>query len=91
MFFVARAFAVGGDKERAAAWNERLKNNAFRAAMRRLTGVWGAGAFAQAVFGTAVAFLAPASVAIVLEPAMAIVIIATLLAWSRGLQRRTSN
>jgi hypothetical protein len=91
MFFVARAFAVGGDKERAAAWNERLKRIAFRATMRRLTGVWGAGALGQAVFGTAVAFLAPASVAILLEPAMAIVIIATLLAWSRGLQRRTSN
>jgi hypothetical protein len=91
MFFVARAFAVGRDKERAGAWNERLKNTAFRNTMRRLTAVWGAGTLAQAIFGTAVAFMASPSVAIVLEPAMAIVIIGALLTWSRGLQRRTSN
>ncbi len=91
MFFVARAFAAGGDKTRMASWNERLKTSGFRRAMRWLTAVWGAGALVQAVFGTAVAFLTPASAAIVLEPAMAILIIGALLAWTRTLQRRSSN
>jgi hypothetical protein len=91
MFFVARGFAADGDKERLASWNERIKTPAFRRIMRRITAVWGAGALAQAIFGVAVAFLAPASVAIVLEPAMAIAIIGGLLAWSRTLQRRPPN
>jgi hypothetical protein len=91
MFFVARGVATGGDKDRVASWNERLKAPAFRQTMRRLTAVWGFGALAQAVFGIAVAFLAPASVAIVMEPVMAIAIVATLLAWSRNLQRSNSN
>ncbi len=91
MFFVARAFATGGDLDRVAAWNARLARPSFRAAMRRLTAVWGAGWLAHAALGIAAAFLLPASVALIVEPAMAIVITAALLAWTRRFQRRAPS
>jgi len=91
MFFVARAFATGGDPERVTAWNARLAVPAFRAVMRRLTAVWGAGALTHAVLGTAAAFLLPASTALIVEPVMGVTILAALLAWTRSVQRRAAN
>lgn len=91
MFFVARAFATGGDPSRVMAWNARLALPAFRAAMRRLTAMWGLGALAHAVLGVTAAFLLPPSVALIVEPGMAIVIVGALLAWTRVFQRRIPN
>ncbi|HSZ91066.1 MAG TPA: VC0807 family protein [Acetobacteraceae bacterium] len=91
MFFVARAFAAGGDAERIAAWNARLAVPAFRHVMRRLTVVWGAGTLTHATLGVAVAFLLPASVALIVEPMMAMAILAALLAWTRAVQRRGTS
>lgn len=91
MFFVARAFAAGGDAERIATWNARLTVPAFRQVMRRLTVGWGVGTLAHAALGIAAAFLLPASVTLIVEPVMAIAILATLLAWTRAIQRRGTN
>jgi hypothetical protein len=49
---------------------------------------WGAGTLAHAALTVAVAFLLPASVALILEPVMAVATIAGLLAWTRATQRR---
>jgi hypothetical protein len=91
MFFVARAFAAGQDAERIAAWNARLAVPRFRQVMRRLTIVWGGGTLAQAGLGVAAAFLLPANVALIAEPAIGISIIAALLTWTRTVQRRSPN
>jgi len=91
MFFVARGLVTNGDEERAASWNRRIESLTFRRTMRRLTAVWGLGTLAQAVLGFTVAFVSPAAVALVIEPVMAIAIIAALLAWSRTISRNNSN
>jgi hypothetical protein len=91
MFFVARVFATGGDAERIAPWNARLTEPAFRQIMRRLTVVWGVGTLAHAALGIIAAFLLPGSVALIVEPMMAIAILAALLAWTRLVQRRGTN
>ncbi len=90
MFFVARAFATGGEPERVASWNARLAAPAFRRVMRRLTAVWGVGTLAHAVLGVSAAFLLPASTALVVEPVMGLAILAALLAWTRAVQRRAA-
>ncbi len=91
MFFVARAFATGGDSERIAGFNARLAVPAFRRVMRRLTAVWGAGTLAHAVLGVAVAFQLSPSTALVVEPVMGLAILAALLAWTRSVQRRAAS
>jgi hypothetical protein len=91
MFFVARAFATGDDAERIAIWNARITEPAFRRVMRRLTVVWGVGTLAQAALGTAAAFLLPGPVALIVEPMMAVTILAMLLAWTRAVQRHSTN
>jgi hypothetical protein len=88
MFFVARAFATGGDAERVAVWNERLTDPRFYQAMRFLTAVWGVGTLAHAALSLAAAFLLPGSVALIVEPTLAIAVLAALLAWTRAFQRR---
>jgi hypothetical protein len=91
MFFVARAFAAGSDTDRIAVWNGRLSEVRFQQAMRRLTAVWGVGTLAHAALGIAAAFLLPGSVALIVEPMLAIAILAALLAWTRSFQRRRAN
>ncbi|HUH83337.1 MAG TPA: VC0807 family protein [Stellaceae bacterium] len=91
MFFVARAFATGGDAKRIATWNTRLAVPVFRQIMRRLTAVWGVGTLAQALLGIGVAFLLPASTALLLEPIMAVTTVAALLTWTRSVQRSAPN
>lgn len=91
MFYVARAFSTGGDPDRSAAFNARLSRPEFRRVMRRLTAVWGAGTLAHAMLGVAVAFLLPAAMALIVEPALAFAIIASLLAWTRTVQSRAAS
>ena len=88
MFFVARAFAAGGDPARMAAWNLRLAVPPFQQAMRTVTAVWGLGTLIEAALAIACAFLLPGQLALVAEPIVAFGIIAALLAWTRGVQRR---
>lgn len=88
MFYVARAFATGGDASGKANWNQRLANAGFLRGMRKLTAVWGIGTLAHAVLGVAVVFLLPATVAVIVEPAIAVTILAALLAWTAAVQRR---
>jgi hypothetical protein len=86
MFFVARIFEAQGDPEKIAAWNARLDEPRFRAVMRRITLVWGIACLAEAMLGTAAAFLLPPSIAIVGEPVLALLTIAGLLAWTYSLR-----
>ena len=91
MFFVTRAFATGGDAERVEAWNARLAVPGFRKNMRRLTAVWGAGTLAHAALSLAAVFLLTPAVVLVAEPVMGLGVLAALLAWTRGLQRRAAD
>lgn len=88
MFYVARAFNTEGDPARVALWNRRLAEvPRFQRAMRLLTTVWGGGALAHAGVVVAAVLLLPAPVALIVDPAVAFVILAALLAWTRALQR----
>jgi hypothetical protein len=88
MFFVARSFAAGGDPALRAAWNHRLVYPRFRRVMRMVTAVWGAGTLFHAGLAVTIAFTLPAQIALIAEPGVAFAIIAALLAWTRGVQRR---
>jgi hypothetical protein len=87
MFFVARHFAPGGAAAKAVEWNQRLSRPAFRAAMRRLTQVWGIACLIEASLGIAAAFLLPLHIAVVVEPLLAIGTVTLLLAWTRRFAR----
>jgi hypothetical protein len=82
MFFVARTFETQGDPAKIAAWNARLAEPRFYAFMQRLSLVWGVACLTQAILGTAAEFLLPPSLALVIEPTLAIITIASLLAWT---------
>ncbi|HLI23226.1 MAG TPA: VC0807 family protein [Stellaceae bacterium] len=88
MFFVARAFAAGGDPQKIAQWNQRLGQPRFHAAMRRLTLVWGTSSLIESCAAFACAFLLPGQISLIVEPLLAFAILGALLAWSRSLQRR---
>jgi hypothetical protein len=91
MFFVARALAAGDAAERNASWNRRLAVPRFHQVMRRLTAVWGTGTLAHAALSATMAFILPASVALILELIIAVATLAALLAWTRGVQSRGTN
>jgi hypothetical protein len=86
MFFVARAVETQSDPEKVTAWNARLDEPRFRAAMRRITFVWGIACLTEAILGAVAAFLLPPSIAIVAEPVLALLTIAGLLAWTYSLR-----
>lgn len=90
MFFVARAFAAGGDPARMAAWNARLAVPRFQRVVRSITVVWGIGTLIEAALAIACAFMLPGQAALIAEPVIAFGILAALLAWTRGVQRRAS-
>lgn len=92
MFYVARAFSTEGDPARVALWNRRLAEvPRFQRAMRLLTAVWGAGSLVHAGVVVAAVLLLPAHVALIVDPAVAFVILAALLAWTRALQRNAPS
>jgi hypothetical protein len=91
MFLVARALATGENAERIATWNARLTERGFHQVMQRLTVVWGSGTLGHAALGFAAAFLLPGSLALIVEPVLAITILTALLAWTRAVQRRNSR
>jgi hypothetical protein len=83
MFYLLRQFIAGEDAARLQWWEGLWQRAAFRAAMRRVTTVWGIGYVLQAVIGVTCAWwLQPAQV-VIISPAMALAGLAALAAWTR--------
>lgn len=91
MFFVARYFGASGDRDRTAEWDARLQIPKFRAAMRRLTVVWGVAALAEAALGFAAAFGLPPQLALIAEPMLGFATVAALLVWTAAFARRATQ
>jgi len=88
MFYVSRYARSEGDEAKAAAWTARLASPGFRHSMRLLTVVWGIAALAEAMLGTAAAFLLPTAAALPIERLLGLGTIAALLAWTAAYARR---
>jgi hypothetical protein len=83
MFYLLRQFIAGEDAARLQWWEGLWQRAAFRAAMRRITTIWGIGYVLQAVIGVTCAWwLQPAQV-VIISPAMALAGLAALAAWTR--------
>jgi hypothetical protein len=84
MFYLLRQFIAGDDLGRLQWWEGLWRHAPLRAALRRVTIVWGLAYVLQAVIGTACAWwLTPAQV-VVISPAMALGVLAGLAAWTRS-------
>jgi hypothetical protein len=83
MFYLLRQFIAGEDAGRLQWWEGLWQGAPFRAALRRVTAVWGIGYVLQAAIGIACAWwLAPAQV-VIISPIMALAALAGLAAWTR--------
>jgi hypothetical protein len=83
MFYLLRQFIAGEDPGRLQWWEGLWQRAPFRAALRRVTAVWGIGYVLQAATGIACAWwLAPAQV-VIISPVMALGALAALAAWTR--------
>ena len=91
MFFVARYFAPGEPKAKVDDWARRLERPCFRAAMRRLTLVWGSACLIEAALGITAAFALPLHVAVIAEPALALGTVTLLLAWTRRFRQSAAD
>jgi hypothetical protein len=92
MFYLLRQFIAGEDPVRLQWWESLLQRAPFRAALQRVTAIWGIGYVLQAVIGIACAWwLQPAQV-VIISPLMALCALVALVAWTRvyllGLRER---
>jgi hypothetical protein len=84
MFYLLRQFVVGGDPGRLQWWEGLWRHAPVRAALRRVTAVWGLAYVVQAAIGMVSAWLlAPAQV-VIISPMMALGVLAALAAWTRA-------
>jgi len=83
MFYLLRQFIAGEDPVRLQWWESLLQRAPFRAALQRVTAIWGIGYVLQAVIGIACAWwLQPAQV-VIISPLIALAALAALVAWTR--------
>jgi len=92
MFYLLRQFIAGEDPVRLQWWESLLQRAPFRAALQRVTAIWGIGYVLQAVIGIACAWwLQPAQV-VIISPLIALCALSALVAWTRvyllGLRER---
>jgi len=92
MFYLLRQFIAGEDPVRLQWWESLWQRAPFRAALQRVTAIWGIGYVLQAVIGIACAWwLQPAQV-VIISPLMALCALVALVAWTRvyllGLRER---
>jgi hypothetical protein len=83
MFYLLRQFIAGEDVARLEWWETQWQRAPFRAAMRRVTTIWGIGYVLQAAIGVTCAWwLQPAQV-VIISPVIAGAVLAALAAWTR--------
>jgi intracellular septation protein A len=83
MFYLLRQFIAGEDPGRLQWWEGLWERAPFRAALQRVTAVWGIGYVLQAAIGIACAsWLEPAQV-VIISPVMALGVLGALAAWTR--------
>jgi len=83
LFYFAREASAGGDPQALAAYDGRWNAvPGFRAAMRRITLVWGVAFALEATLRVGAALRLPPPVTVVLSPLLAIVTIGGLIIWT---------
>jgi len=83
MFYLLRQFIAGDDPARLEWWEGLWQRAPFRAAMGRVTAVWGGGYVLQAAIGIACAWLLQPAQVVIISPLMALCALAALAAWTR--------
>lgn len=83
MFYLLRQFVAGDDPARLQWWEGLWERPPFRAALRRVTLVWGIGYIIAALIGAACAWLLKPSQVVVISPALALLTLGMLVAWTR--------
>jgi intracellular septation protein A len=84
MFYILRQFIAGNDAVRLQQWENLWQHARFRAALRRVTGVWGIGLLVEALIGIALACLLMPAQVVIISPIMAVSVLIALAAWTRG-------
>ena len=84
MFYILRQFIAGNDPVRLQWWEGLWQHDRFRAALRRVTIVWGLGLFVEALVGTGLACLLRPAQVVIISPIMAITVLVSLALWTRG-------
>jgi hypothetical protein len=88
MFHMGRAFAAGGDQERAAEFDQLWEMPEARASFRHITIVWGVALVAEAAFRTAMAFWVPTGLFVAIAPVIGFGVIGALLWYTTMFSRR---
>ncbi|MEY2473068.1 MAG: hypothetical protein QOK28_2397 [Actinomycetota bacterium] len=88
MFFLARSFATGGDKDAVAAFNERLTIPGVLSRYRFVTAVWGLGLVAETALRTVLALSVSTGQFLAVAPIIGWVTIGGLLTFTTLYARR---
>jgi hypothetical protein len=88
MFFLARSFATGGEKEAVAAFNERLTVPGVVSRYRFVTAVWGLGLVAETALRTVLALSVSTAQFLAVAPIIGWVTIGGLLTFTTLYARR---
>ncbi len=89
MFYMGRAFATGGDRERAAEFDLVWEVPEARASFRHITVVWGAVLVAEAALRTGLAFWVPTGAFVAIAPIIGFGVIGVLLWYTTVFSRRS--
>ena len=84
MFYLLRQFVAGDDPARLQWWEGTWKHAPFRAALRRVTAVWGVSYIVAALIGAACAWLLKPSQVVIISPVLALATLASLAIWTRA-------
>ena len=92
MFYLGRAFATGGDREKSASFNEMWVLPGVSRRFRVVTGVWGAGLVGEAVARTLMALSMPTQTFLIVSQVLGGCVLGGLLwftvRFSRASERR---
>lgn len=88
MFYLSRQFYSGGDRSRAARFEERWQYSSFRFSQRLMTVVWGCVLISEALIRVGLVFVLPVPIFLVVSPVMGIMIIVGLSIWTMWYARR---
>lgn len=88
MFHLSRQFYSGGDPNRAARFEERWHDTAFRFGQRLMTVVWGCALISEALIRIGLVFIMPIPIFLVVSPVMGVMVIVGLSIWTMSYARR---
>ncbi|CAM5434812.1 hypothetical protein SAVIM338S_02535 [Streptomyces avidinii] len=89
MFYFGRKFGTDGTKEGVAYFNGLWRYPDFRAAMRRMTTVWGAAYLAEASLRVVLAYLLSVDTMVVVSPVLIYGVLVSLIFWTVRFSKRT--